>query len=60
MLGFEGLLGLSSRDESAGPLLVDYLYEQGSIPERQFAILLSEEVSVPSSLTLGGYEKQGD
>ena len=44
----QGIIGLSPRDESAGPLLVDYLFEQGSIPERQFGILLSLTESRPS------------
>ena len=33
-IDFYGILGLSPRDESAGPLLVEYLYDQGSIPAK--------------------------
>jgi len=34
----KGMLGLSPADESAGPLYVNYLYDQGKISEKKFAI----------------------
>ena len=52
-------MGLASRDESSGPLLVEYLYDQGAIPEKQFGILLSPVYNKDSMLTFGGYEKDG-
>jgi hypothetical protein len=50
---------MSPRDESAGPLLIEALHAQGTIPEQQFAILLGHSEVYPSSLTLGGYERDG-
>lgn len=52
-------MGLAPSDDMAGPLLIDYLYEQERILERQFAVLLANDVRQPSMLTLGGYEKLG-
>ena len=34
-----GILGLAPHDESAGPLLVDHLYNQGAIDYPYFAVL---------------------
>ena len=48
----DGIIGFAPRDESAGPLLVEYLYAQKTIPEQQFAILLGYDESEPSSLVL--------
>jgi len=39
---FLGILGLSPKDESAGPLLIDYLYENKQIDRKLFSILLGE------------------
>lgn len=38
---YDGIFGLAPRDESAGPLLIDNLYEQGAIDRRMFSILPS-------------------
>lgn len=35
----DGILGLAPHDESAGPLLVDHLYDQGAIDYPYFAVL---------------------
>lgn len=56
---WDGILGLSPRDESAGPLLIEYLFDQGSIPVKQFSILLGQQTAFSSSMTFGGYEDDG-
>ena len=55
----DGIIGFAPRDESSGPLLVEYLYAQQTIPEQQFAVLMGHDQTEPSSLTLGGYDREG-
>lgn len=56
---FDGIVGLAPRDEASGPLLLEYLYDQGSVPAKQFGIQLGLSSDRPGALALGGYEKQG-
>lgn len=56
---FDGIIGFTPRDESSGPLFLEYLYDAGEIPEKQFAFQLGHKGTIPSSLTIGGYEKDG-
>ena len=49
-----GILGLSPQDESAGPLFVSALYEQGQIGANAFSIILSFHPDQDSYFTFGG------
>ena len=55
----EAMLGLSPRDDSAGPLIVEEMYNQGRIPEQQFSILMTDLMDPPNKMTLGGYDQRG-
>ena len=57
---FGGILGLSNKDESAGPLFIDYLYDQGKIDEKVFAILPSRNFKNKPKITYGGYQKEDE
>lgn len=54
---FQGILGLSPEDESAGPLYVNSLYDQGQITEKKFSILSPPNSNFNPKLTFGGYQK---
>eukprot|EP00347_Sterkiella_histriomuscorum_P004811 403359005 len=56
-VSFDGILGLSLIDESAGPLLVTYLWDQGIIDRFEFGILLSPDYKIISTMTIGGYDE---
>ena len=49
-----GILGLSPQDESAGPLFVSALFEEGQISANTFSIILSFHPDQDSYLTFGG------
>lgn len=42
---FSGIVGLSPKDDSAGPLFIDYLFNQGQIDRKQFSILIQEDIN---------------
>lgn len=61
---YDGILGLSPKDESAGPLFIDYLKDSETIDKKQFAILppnvestteYIKEKQKQSKMTFGGY-----
>jgi len=52
-------MGLSPADESAGPLLIPYLYEQGKIHQNLFAILPAKKDEDQAKITYGGYQEEG-
>ena len=51
---FSGIVGMSPADDSAGPLLIYYLYEQGQIEKNQFSVLIHWNIFKPSNITFGG------
>ena len=53
---FLGILGLSPKDESAGPLLIDYLYESNQIEKKLFSILLGENNEDQSRIQYGEFQ----
>lgn len=54
---FDGIFGLSPHDESAGPLLIDYLYEQGKLDKKMFSILPTRRQEELAKITYGSYQK---
>lgn len=52
---YDGILGLSPDDESAGPLYINYLYQQDKIQEKKFSILPSPLPFLSAKITFGGY-----
>lgn len=46
-----GIMGLSPYDESAGPLLINYLYDQDKIDRKVFSISPGKDPTI----TFGGY-----
>jgi len=50
-----GIIGLSPKDDSAGPLFVDYLYKQKQIPQPQYTIQIHHDINSPKSfIAFGG------
>lgn len=50
-----GIMGLSPDDESAGPLLINYLFENDKIDKKVFSISPGKEPKI----TFGGYQQEG-
>jgi hypothetical protein len=58
---FFGIIGLAPKDDSAGPLFIDYLIRQKKIREPQFALLLvPDQFSSDGRLTIGGFDRESD
>ena len=57
---YDGIMGLAPRDESAGPLLIDYLYEQGKVDRKMVSLLPSRQPSDLPKITYGGYQREDD
>lgn len=56
---WDGVLGLSPADESAGPLFIPYLFEQGKIRANMFSFLPAKKEEDQAKLTYGGYQEEG-
>lgn len=56
---WDGILGLSPADETAGPLFIPNLYEQGKIRQNMFSILPAKKEEDQAKLTYGGYQEEG-
>ena len=50
-----GILGLSPKDDSSGPLLINYLYDNDKIDKPVFSISPGKEPKI----TFGGYQPEG-
>lgn len=57
-LTFDGILGLSNKDESSGDLLYSQLHSQGSLSVYQFGVLIGANDAEESVLTLSGYQAE--
>jgi hypothetical protein len=56
----DGILGLAPDDESSGPLLINYLHQQGKIKQRKFSIIIGVfPAFFKSYITFGGYQEEG-
>ena len=51
---------MAPNDESAGPLLVDYLYEAGNLKQRLFSFLPTRSKRNRASIVFGDYQKEND
>lgn len=55
---YSGIIGLSPKDDSSGPLFIDYLYNQDLIKNRRFGVLLApystKVTGLESKITFGG------
>lgn len=56
---WDGILGLSPSDESAGPLLIPNLFDQGKIRSNMFSFLPAKREDEEAKLTYGGYQEEG-
>jgi len=54
---YDGILGMSPKDESAGPLIQDMLFQQEAIPQDKFSLLLSPFAGDQATIQWGGYEE---
>ena len=56
----DGILGLAPDDESSGPLLINYLHQQGKIKQKKFSIIIGTfPAFYKSYITFGGYQEEG-
>lgn len=55
---YDGIAGFSPKDESAGPLFLDYLYQQKKIKQKVFAILPTRSMNNLPKITFGGYQTE--
>ena len=53
-VSYDGILGLAPNDDSAGPLFMDYLYNQKKIDDNVFSILPGS-TNNQTLITFGGY-----
>lgn len=56
---WDGVLGLSPADESAGPLFVPNLYKQQKIRTNTFSFLPAKTDQDQAKITYGGYQQEG-
>ena len=54
---YGGILGLSPDDESAGPLFINYLYDQEKIRDKKFSVMPSLSAYQEGKLTYGDYQR---
>ena len=54
---YGGILGLSPDDDSAGPLYMNYLYDQEKIRDKKFSILPALSQWSEGKLTYGDYQR---
>ena len=55
-----GILGMAPVDDGAGPSLIQYMYDQGTIDRPYFSIVQAPSQKVDSYLTVGDYEFEAD
>ena len=48
---------MSPKDESAGPLVIDALYDSGQIDQRMFSLELSPYAGNRTTIEWGGYDR---
>ena len=57
---YSGIFGLSPIDDSSGPLLVDYLYQDEKIHSKLFSMILGSKDGERSLIQYGTFQKERD